>query len=905
MRAEHWLYTIPLRLRSLFRRRRADQELDEELRDHIARKTEDYMAKGMSPREARRAALIELDGLEQTKEECRDTRRIRWLQDLLQDLRYGLRILSNSPGFTAVAVLTLALGIGANTAIFNILETQLWKPLPFPDSGRLVTVLRTFAKFPGRETLFSAPDYPDWLAAAQGTFADVCAFQGYDYHNTPGADTAEMVTARPVSSGFFETLRMPPALGRGFLPSEQQPGHDFEVILSYAFWQGHFDLSPKILGSALALDGLPYTIVGVAPAGLHFEIFGDPDLYVPLVLTRKNNSTRTGTGIVVVGRLKPEMSLRAAQAQMNVIAQQLAKQNPQRDANRGLKIEELKDAFTPQHQGLFFFAGAAGLVLLIACANVASLLLARGLARQHEFALRAALGASRAVLLRQLLVEGALLGACGGSLGIVATLWGSNALNDLLPADFLSRKAVPQMDARVLGFAVAISFAAAILAALAPGLFASRVNLTEFLQSGARSLSGTSYHRRLRSAFVVAEITIAVTLLFGAGLFLNSFVLLVRAPLGFDPHNLISFGLTFSDKRFSQPQNLWLAEQQILERVRAVPGIENATIASQIPFAGGMGTSFTIVGHPTQPGAEKASALFSSVGPAYFRVLKIPLLAGRAFNEQDTQNSPRVAVVNENFVHNYLNGQNSLGAELEIKQIGFDTHYGSVPTRIVGVVENTQMFNANEEPFDFIYVPTAQVPVTSMNISVFLVAQSRLTPASVVDAIRHQIAEVDRGIPVTHVATMQERVAESVKGAKGDLILTGIFAGLAVALVAVGLFGAIAYFVQQRTREFGIRLALGASPARVLGLALKHSAILGFCGLLLGIGLSLALGRLLGSALYLVPHEHNGLLYGVSVFDPITLTASCVLLVVVLFLASYLPARRAMKVDPMVALRYE
>jgi len=900
---ENMVSDLLIRLRNLFRRTAVESELDEELRFHFEQQLEKFLQSGLPLAEARRRARLTIGGRDQIREEYRDSSGVRFLETLGQDIRFAARMLRKSPGFTAVAVLTLALGIGANTAIFSIVEAQIWNPLPFPDSKHLLFVGRTDAKRPHRTFMMSAADFQDWLPQVKDSFVSVCAFQGSDYHATPGTDTSEMVTGRPVSSTFFETLRMPPAIGRAFLPGEQQPGHDHEAILSHAYWKSRYASNPKIIGTSIVLDGSAYTIVGVAPSGLRFEFFGDPDMYVPLLLTHRNRLSRSGTGLLIVVREKPGISLSVAQAQMDVIAKQLAAQYPQENANRGIKLQSLREAFDGPHQGLFLFAGAAGLVLLIGCANVASLLLARGLARQHEFAIRSALGAGRAALLRQLLVEGGLLGIIGGGLGVLAAMWGANTLNALMPADFLFRQVAPQLDGRVLAFALAISLTAAILSALAPGFFASRVNLTSALQSGARGLSGPAGHRRLRSALVIAEVTLAVVLLFGAGLFLNSFVRQMRAPLGFDPHNLISLALTFSDKRYAQPQNLWLAEQQILERVRAVPGIKDASLASQIPFAGGIGADFTIVGQPAPPIAERPSALFSSVTPDYFQLLKIPILAGREFTAEDAPGSATVALVNENFVHDYLNGKKPLGVELDIFDEGTLDRKSRV--RIVGVVQNTHMFGPNEVPFDFLYVPTAQVPITSMNVSVFLLASSALPSSAVIGPIRHQIAQVDRGIPVTHVATMEDRVDRSLQGARNDALLIGIFGALAAVLVAVGIFGAIAYFVQQRTREFGIRLALGASPAQVLRLALKYSAVLGVSGLIFGIGLSLAVGRILGSALYLVRGQHDGLLYGLSIFDPLTLIAACVFLVVVLAIASYIPARRAMRVDPMVALRYE
>lgn len=882
---------------------RKRRELRDELDSHLEMAARDRVERGEDAARARQQAQRELGNEALIRETTRDQWGLRWLETLLQDLRYATRMLRKSPGFTIVAVLTLALGIGANTAIFSVLEAQLWKPLPFPQADQLIWVGRTNTEHPNRTFMMSLADFEDWLPEAKSSFESICAFQGSDYHTTPGPEAAEMVTARPISSAFFETLRMPPVLGRAFLNDEQEHGHDHEAILSYSFWHTHYSSDPNVLGKTVALDGSSYIIVGVAPQGLRFEFFGDPDLYVPLTRESRNVASRSGMGVMIIGRAKPDVPLPASQAQMDVIAGQLTREHPKEDGHRGLRLEPFAQAFGGPHQGLFFFAGAAGLVLLIACVNVAGLLLARGLARQHEFAVRSALGASRIVLVRQLLVEGSVVGALAGALGLIAAVWGAGTLNALLPLDFLYRAVEPQLDLRVLGFTVAISIIAAVVSTLAPGLFASRVNLSNALQGSGRSVSGSSGERRLRTAFVIAEVTMAVTLLFGAGLFLNSLVRQMRAPLGFDPHNLISMGLTFSDKRYAQPDSLWSAEQQIVERVRAVPGVADVGLASQIPFAGGIDAAFTIAGKPIPHPEGMHHALFSSVSSNYFQLLKIPILAGRGFDAEDGQGSQTVAVVNQNFVDDYLRGGNAIGAGLDI----FDdaTLNRRFTVRIVGVVQNTHMFGPNEVPFDFIYAPAAQVPVTSFNDSVFLIAATKVPPASVIETIRHGIARVDRGIPVTHVATMDERAGDSLKGARADFILIGVFAAFAVALVAVGIFGAVSYFVQQRTREFGIRVALGASPARVLRQALGEAAIMAVLGLALGISASLGLGRLLRSALYLAAGQHDGLLYGVSIFDPLTLGTCCVLLAVVLLLASYIPARRAMRVDPMVALRYE
>ena len=896
-----------IRMRSLVRRGTVERELEEEMRFHFEQQVGRYAAQGMTREEARRRAQLEFGGMEQIKEECREARGVRWIEAPMQDARYGMRVLRKSPGFTAVAVLTLALGIGVNTSLFSVLEAQMWAPLPFPDSRNLVNIGGFDASRPDRTYMLPAADYSEWLAAARDSFTGVCAFLGSDYHTTPGADTAEMVTARPVTASFFETLEMPPVIGRAFRPEEEQPGRDREVILSHTYWENHFARSSDVTGRTLVLDGAPYTIVGVAPKDLRFEYFGDPDMYVPLALTPKQLARDSGVGLMIVARRKAEVPLAVVQAKMNVIANQLATRDPNWNMHhvpRGIKVETLADSYNGPHEGLFFFAGAAGLVLLIACANVASLLLARGLARQHEFGIRSALGAGRVVLLRQLLIEGALLGTLGGALGIFVSVWSGRALNRLLPQDFLFRDVAPRLDVRVLAFAIAISLAAAIVAALAPGLFASRVDLTGALRSGSRGMAGAVPHQRLRGALVIAEVAMAVTLLFGAGLFLNSFVREARAPLGFETHNLVSLGLTFSDQRYAEPRTLWLADHEILERVRAVPGVADVALASQIPFAGGISADFAIAGQPEPPSGERRpDAIFSVVTSNYFQMLKIPFLAGRPFGAEDTPNAHAAAIVNENFAQDFFPGGDPLGAELDI----FDEDAGAKKfrVRIVGIVQNTHLFGPNEVPFDFIYASAEQVPLTSFNDSVFAIAATDLPIGAVLDPMRHQIAQVDRSIPVTHAATMDERADEALRGARGDLILIGVFAGLALALVAVGLFGTIAYFVEQRTREFGIRLALGASPSGILLRALKQSAVLGVAGLALGVGVSLALGRLLGSSLYLVRGKHDGLLYGVSISDPWTLLGACALLAIVLVLASYLPARRAMRVEPMVALRYE
>src|SRR6202050_537951 len=565
MNLPQWLSEISRRISMLVHRGRFDRELADEMRSHRVLREQERLEEGAEQDEARYATQRQFGNELVLREESRDAWGWAWLEHLLRDIRFGARMLRKNPGLPAIAVLTLAPGIGANTAIFSALEAQLWKPLPFPESENLVSVLRTDLKHPKRTDLLSGPDFQDWEPQAKVSFENICAFDPGSHPILRGPGTSERVISESISLDFFETLRAPLPLGRVFTPEEHQTGHNHVVILSYPFWQSHFGGGQSAIGQSLALDGIDYTIVGVAPQGLRFEFFGDPDLYVPLVLSAKDYASRGPPVLFVVARLKPGLPQPAARAQMEVIAKRLAGQYPREDGGRGIRIEGLRERLVHYAQRpLFFSAGAGALVLLIAWANVASLLLARGLARQREFAVRSALGAGRGALVRQLLVEGALLGILGGALGILAALWGAKAFNVFLPGDFLPRSVPPEVDGRVFAFALAISLATVLLSALLPGLFASQIDLNEALRDGSRSVSAGPAQRRVRGALVIAGVTMAVALLFGAGLFLNSFIREARAPLGFDPHNLLSLNVALPKDRYAEPAQVTVAYEQIL-----------------------------------------------------------------------------------------------------------------------------------------------------------------------------------------------------------------------------------------------------------------------------------------------------------------------------------------------------
>ena len=822
------------------------------------------------------------------------------MNDLWQDLRYGVRLLRKHPGFTAVAVLTLALGIGANTEVFSVVEAELWKPLPFPDAERVVGVFGVNLKRPSQEGSVSVPDFLD-LRSQNHVFDDLAAFRWSESHNLTADEMPERVTATAVSSNFFETLQISPALGRVFDATEERIGQHQVAMLSHAIWQKHFNADPNLIGQTIALDGAPYTVIGIAPAELRLEFMSDPDLYVPITFDSTESTMRSERTLNAIARLKPGVSVADAKADLVTIAQRLAEQYPKANEDRGVQVKNLREAYTGYAwRALFFFMGAAGLILLIACANIANLLLSRALTRQREFAIRAALGASRNAVIRQLLVESVLLALPGGALGILLAAWGTSVFSALAPSDYLSRASQIELDARVFVFAVVVSLATAILFGLVPAVFASRVDLNAALKQGSRSLSGNPGHRRARKILVVAEVALAFALLFGAGLFVNSYVRLRQSPLGFDPSDLLTMRISLRGQQYSGPQPVALFYQHLLERVRAVPGVRAATITSSVPLRGGEWTNFALADGPQPVPGEEKRALIRITASEYFSLLKTRVLAGRSFSDQDSEGAAPVALINENLARHFFPGENPIGKELVILPGGTKVA-GPGRVQIVGLVENTKEVGMNEVAFDSICLPFSQHPAQAMT----LVVNTAVPDASIADSIRREVVALDKDQPVYSLATMDARLADSLKSDKFNMILIGAFAGLATLLAAVGIYGAMSYAVEQRTQEFGIRMALGAGRAGIFKLALTQSATLGLIGLGFGLAVSLVLARLFGTAFYLVQGQHEGLIYGVSVYDPLTLTIACALLIGVTLLASYIPSRRATHVDPLVAVREE
>jgi predicted permease len=895
------------RITKLLRRARFDRELSEEMRLHrelrerelresVGAKLNDEGKADEACYSARRRFGNEL----RLREESRDMWGWRWLEGVVRDLRYGARMLRKNPGFTAVAVLTLALGIGANTAIFSVMESVLWKPLPFPDSERLTFLMRIDNR--RRETAFPLRDYLE-LHSANYSFESMSAFFSPESHNLKVNGSTERVIVEAVTHDFFETLKVIPELGRTFLPGEESAGNNRVAMVSKKTWERCFGADAKFAGQSIVVDGDAYAIVGILPASFHSEHTSDPGVFVPLVTNSEIPTNTFGDNLGVIGRLRAGATLASARIEMKALAARLEKESPTTNRNLDFYVDNLRDYFNgDRSRSLYFFAGAVGLVLLVACVNVAALSLSRMMARQREFAVRAALGAGRGVLARQSLMESLLLGLMGGGLGTLIAAWCGKSLAALLSEDVFARSGYLGVDSRVLVFSFAISIATALLSGVVPALLGSRADLNRDLSSGSRAVSGNAKQRRARSILVIAEITVALVLLFGAGLFVESFRRLSEAPLGFEPNGILSMRMLLRGKRYERPEDTRVFYEQLLDRVRAIPGMRDAALGSTIPMEGSYGADFSIVGEPKESKQETLHCVARTVSPDYFRLLKIRLLAGRDFTNGDQENTQRVAMINENFARHYFGNKNPIGNELEMfSAYASALVHDRIRVQIVGVTENTHLFGPSEIEFDEVFLPSRQQPFNAM----YLVAKSDQPSGIVLDEIRERVRALDSDVPVYDVATMDERVTKSLRGARFNTMLVGIFAVMAIVLVSVGIFGAVAYFVQQRTKEFGIRLALGATPARILRHAIQQAATLGAVGLAVGVALSLVVGQIVRSQLYLVPHVHSGLLYGVGIHDPATLLEVCGLLAGVVFFASYIPARRATKVDPMVALRYE
>ncbi|HXJ93930.1 MAG TPA: ABC transporter permease [Terriglobia bacterium] len=819
------------------------------------------------------------------------------MQTLLQDVRYGLRMLASNAGFTIVAVLTLTLGIGANTAIFSVIDGVLLRPLPYRDPGRLVIISE---KTPEFDTMaVSYPNFLDWQRDSR-SFESLGALRWSAYDLT-GGGTPEHLEAKTVSAGFFSTLGIIPMLGRDFEAQEDHLGATRVAMISEGLWKRRFGASADVVGKPLTLSGQSYTVIGVLPAG--FRFLGSADVYTLLgqwddVLAR---SRETHPGLRAVGRLKSGVTQAQAQADMNNIAAQLAQAYPKSNAKHGVAMRPLaQDIVGNVRPALLVLLGAVGFVLLIACANVANLLLARSTTRRREMAIRAAIGASQGRMIRQLLTESVLLALAGGALGLLLARWGTQAVVAAIPGG-LPRMENIGVDGWVLAFTLAVSVATGVIFGLAPALQISRLDLHTMLQEGSRG--STEGQHGLRSVLVVAEVAASLVLLIGAGLMLKTMWELSRVNPGFNPRNVLMFSVSLSPANRSTPDRIRTAWQQITDKVQGLPGVRAAGVVDDVPLTGSDSElPFWVSGRPRPSSqSEMLWALLYDVSPGYFRAVDVPLLRGRTFTDADnTKTAAPVTVIDEVMARSLFPHQNPIGQSIRIAvPEGFPPGLDR-PIEIVGVVGHVKHFGLDADATSKIqyqlYLPFGQLPDPLIRITatfMTMMVRTSTDPLGEVGAIRSQVSEGGNQT-IFDVRTMERVVSDSVAGRRFSMLLLGVFAGLALVLAAVGIYGVISYTVTQRTHEIGIRMALGAERSNVLTLVVEDGLRLLLIGVGVGLAAALGLTRLMSS-----------MLYGVRPTDIATFATVSLLLAGVALLASYVPARRATKVDPMVALRCE
>jgi putative ABC transport system permease protein len=870
-----WLRLIYSRIYGLLRKNRIEQEMEDEMRFHLLMRTRENINRGMKPDEAEREARRRFGNVGRIKDLARDIKGGGFMETLLQDMRYGARMLLMNPGFTVVAVITLALGIGANTAIFSVVNAVLLRQLPFQDPDRLVYIWYNIRQ--GRPEGASLPDFADWRGQSR-SFESMTAFTGKTF-NLTGVGEAERLDGLAVTADFFPLLSIRPAIGRGFLPEEDCPGAPGVVILSNGLWRRRFGSNPDVIGRAITLNGQDHIVVGITAPDLHLP---PEDLWVPLAMD-PGQARRRNNFLGVLGRLKPGVSLDQAQAEMNVISARLDQQRSGTNSGWRAELVPFREIFVGNSRGMLLVSlAAAGFVLLIACANVASLLLSRGAAREREIAIRAAIGAGRGRLVRQLLTESMLLALLGGAVGMMVALLGIDAFV-ALGARIITPSGEIGVDARVLGFTVLLSMLTCALFGLVPALQISRFNLNEALKQGGGAWT-MSRGRRLRPALVVAEVALSLFLLIGAGLMIKSLYRLVNLDAGFNRENLLTAQLALPQATYGSDQQVAAFYQRLIEGVRGVPGVVSATAVSPLPLSGtGSFLAFVIAGRPSTARDATGEASVLSVGDRYIETMGVPLLLGRPLTEQDSQGGPKAALINQTCSRRYFRDQNPIGRQVTFD--GLDNPSARWIT-IVGVVADVKQHYAMEtEVFPAIYIPRALPSMT-------IVARARENPLSLVSALRSEVKKLDRDIPVYNIRTMDQALGSTLELNRFTMFLVSIFAAVALALAAVGLYGVMSYAVSQRAREIGIRMALGARRGDVMMMVIGQGIRLAGAGILIGLGGALALTRLMET-----------LVFGVSATDPLTYVTIVSLLTLVALLACWIPARRATRVDPMVVLR--
>ncbi len=812
------------------------------------------------------------------------------MDTLLKDIRYGFRTLLKSPGFTLVAVLVLALGIGANSAIFSVVNGVVLRPLPFSDPERIVTA-HGHGDEANRSIVVSYPDYIDWRDSTK-------TFEALAVYNTAGAllmnagDEPEQMNGFVASADIAQVLNVKPALGRFFTREDDRPDSAPVILLGYDFWRRRFNSDPNIVGKQIRVSNKATTVLGVLAQGFKFPVDEDrTDFVQPVAPSIGENAARRGShSLKVVGRLKPGVTLEQATAEMRAVEERIEQEQPD-DTNAlgGVIVPLNEDLVGNLRRSLLVLLAAVGFVLLIACANVANLLLARATESRKEIAIRTALGASRLRILRQLLTESLLLSLAGGGLGLLLAMWGVDLLVAVSPLD-IPRLNEVGLDARVFAFTAVVSVLTGLFFGLVPAAQALKVDLNETLKEGGRGSTEGGARTRVRALLVVSEMALSLVLLVGAGLMIRSFLNLRAVNPGFDPHNVMTTRISLTRAKYPDAEQQRVYFHEVLERVKALPGVESAAFVNPLPLSGNSSSvTFTIAGGPTvQPGHEPESN-YRRVTPDYFRVMRIPVSKGRAFTEHDTESAPFVVIINESFAKKFFPGEEPLGRSLII---GADAQNPNPPPReIVGVVGDVHHEGLDAEAGPEYYIPFDQSPQRYMS----MVVRSKTEGASGVAAnVRNAIKELDREQFAPELKPMEELLSGSIAVRRFNMLLLGIFACVALLLAAVGIYGVMAYSVAQRTHEIGIRMALGAQGRDILRMVVGQGMALTFVGVVIGLAASFALTRFI-----------SGLLFGVKATDPLTFASVALILMGVALLANLIPARRATRVDPMVALRYE
>jgi putative ABC transport system permease protein len=893
-----WKEEVRRRLSRLNLEPAHEAEIVEELAQHLEDVYQRSVRAGLTEPEARSAALKELATDDLLHKEMRRSQapfkespvaggptNSNLVADLLHDLRYAARLQRKNPGFTIIAIIALALGIGANTAIFSVVNTVLLRPLPYKDPERLVMVWEDATKSGYPRDTPAAANFVDWRDQSQN-FEGMAAIADESF-NLTGSGDPERLEGRRVSANMFPLLGVDPQIGRVFTAAEDQPGAQRVVVLSYALWQRRFGGDPGIIGQSLTLNGESHVVVGVMPARFQFPS-SDDQAWVPIALTQQEAGNRNRHYLEVVGRLRPGVSLAQAQSEMSTIAARLQQQYPQSNAELGAVVQPLQEHLVGDIKpALLVLLGAVGLVLLIACANVANLLLARAAVRQKEIAVRVALGAKRSRLIRQFLTESVLLSTLGGVVGLAIAYGGLILLKAFIPENISQAREI-SIDLKVLAFTFLVSVATGLIFGLAPAIQAARFNQIDTLKEGGRDAATGGSGKRLRGLLVTAEVAISLVLLIGAGLLINSFLRLRNVDPGFRTDNLLTMKIVLPEPKYEEMERRSAFYTELVNRVQSLAGVRSAAVTSNLPlYRQGNSISIGIEGQPAPPPGQERIIVTRIISPRYFDTMSIPVLQGRGLTEQDTETTPNVVVISETMARRYWPGEDAVGKRIAVGRIRKPADW----IQVVGVAKDVRQFELNAEPKPQMYLTYRQAGFFD---SRDLVVKTDVDPASMAATVRKAVWEIDKDQPVSNIQTMDQILADSIARQRFSMLVLAIFAAVALVLAGVGIYGVMSYSVAQRTHEIGIRMALGAQTGAVLKLAVGYGMKLVIAGIAIGLVAAFALTRVMST-----------LLFGVTATDPTTFTLISLLLIAVAVVASYVPARRATRVNPIIALRYE